>query len=74
MAWRKGMGLRYGFAGLPGLAKNVGAAAKWSEDEWRVAINTVKELRQKDEENRATRSENPNGVWQPPEEIRGNRD
>lgn len=65
----------YGYAGLPGLAKNVGTAAKWSEDEWRVAINAVNELRQKnDESSRAAGDGLQNGLWQPPQEIRSNPD
>lgn len=60
----------YGYAG--GMARNVAAAAKWSEEEWTVAINAVSELRQKNEKNNAAREDNSNGAWQPPEEIRGN--
>lgn len=60
----------YGYAG--GMARNVAAAAKWSEEEWTVAINAVSELRQKSEKNEAAREDNFNGAWQPPEEIRGN--
>jgi hypothetical protein len=61
----------YGYAG--GMARNVAAAAKWSEQEWTVAINAVSELRQKNERNETAREDNSNGAWQPPEEIRGNR-
>ena len=61
----------YGYAG--GMARNVAAAAKWSEQEWTVAINAVSELRQKNERNETAREDNSNGAWQAPEEIRGNR-
>jgi hypothetical protein len=60
----------YGYAG--GMARNVAAAAKWSEEEWTIAINAVSELRQKNGKNEAARQDNFNGDWQPPEEIRGN--
>ncbi|MBG0798636.1 hypothetical protein IYX23_13250 [Methylocystis sp. L43] len=60
----------YGYAG--GMARNVAAAAKWSEEEWTVAINAVSELRQKNEKNNVARQDDSNGAWQPPEEIRGN--
>lgn len=60
----------YGYAG--GMARNVAAAAKWSEEEWTVAINAVSELRQKNGKNEAARQDDFNGTWQPPEEIRGN--
>ncbi len=59
----------YGYAG--GMARNVAAAAKWSEEEWTVAINAVSELRQKNGKDEAARQDDFNGDWQPPEEIRG---
>jgi hypothetical protein len=60
----------YGSAG--GMARNVAAAAKWSEEEWTVAINAVSELRQKNGKNEAARQDKLDGDWQPPEEIQGN--
>lgn len=62
----------YEFGGARGMARKVVEAAKWSDEEWRTAINAVNELRQENGKSKARSDRNWNGVWRPPEEIGGN--